>query len=76
MRIRRPGAPPGGVATHTRIIGKLVACRSAGWFWKKHGLNELADAENFLIITRRINGGINGLAAREALYEAAQEVFA
>src|SRR6478672_8289064 len=33
MRIRRPGPGPGGVATHTRIIGKLLAAapgRNAG----------------------------------------------
>ena len=42
------------------------ACRSAGWFWKTHGLNELADNGAFEQITRRINGGTNGLADRQA----------
>ena len=37
---------------------------SAGWFWKKHGLNELADVDNYVTITRRINGGLNGWAER------------
>lgn len=32
------------------------AARSAAWFWKKHGLNELADVEKFDVITKRING--------------------
>jgi putative chitinase len=52
------------------------ACRSAGWFWKTHGLNELADKGDQVAVTRRVNGGINGLADRLALYKAAQEVFA
>lgn len=52
------------------------ACRSAAWWWKNHGLNELADAGNFLRITKRINGGINGLADRQALYEVAKQVLA
>ena len=39
-------------------------CRSAGWFWKSRGLNELADSGKFESITRRINGGITGLASR------------
>lgn len=52
------------------------ACRSAGWFWKTHGLNELADTGDFLRITKRINGGTNGLADRQALYGKAQEVLA
>lgn len=35
------------------------------WYWEKHGLNELADSNSFLTITRRINGGTNGLADRK-----------
>lgn len=35
------------------------------WFWKTHGLNTLADADNLLSITKRINGGTNGLADRK-----------
>ena len=52
------------------------ACRSAGWFWKTHGLNELADAGDQVKITRRINGGTNGLADRLALFQIAQKVLA
>lgn len=52
------------------------ACRSAGWFWQSHGLNELADAGNFLRITKIINGGTNGFADRSALYVTAKEVLA
>lgn len=54
------------------------ACRSAGWFWKSHGLNELADGgmAEFGFITRKINGGTNGMANRLALYRKALEVFA
>ena len=53
-----------------------LAARSAGWFWKAKGLNEIADAGDFVRATKRINGGINGLADRQALYAAAQGVFA
>jgi putative chitinase len=41
-----------------------VSCRIAGLFWKSHGLNELADKGDFSEITRRINGGYNGLRDR------------
>ncbi|MFA7278648.1 MAG: glycoside hydrolase family 19 protein [Sterolibacterium sp.] len=51
------------------------ACRSAGWFWQKHGLNELADAGDFLRITKRINGGTNGWEDRLAYYKRAQRVL-
>jgi len=51
------------------------ACRSAAWFWKTHGLNELADSGDFLKITKRINGGINGLNDRQAFFEAAKRIL-
>ena len=40
------------------------------------GLNILADAGQFDRITRRINGGQNGAADREALYVRALKVLA
>lgn len=43
------------------------AALSAAWFWNTKGLNALADAGDFETITRRINGGLNGLADRQAL---------
>lgn len=52
------------------------AARSAGWFWKTHNLNELADKRDVVAMTRRINGGTIGLPHRQALYEAALPLFA
>lgn len=52
------------------------ACLSAAWFWATKGLNTLADAGDFLTITRRINGGTNGLAERQAFYAKALQVLA
>lgn len=40
------------------------AARSAALFWRDHGCNELADADNFLGIVHKVNGGENGLADR------------
>ena len=45
-----------------------LACRSAAWFWASHGLNDLADKGDFERITKRINGGYNGLKERQAYY--------
>jgi putative chitinase len=55
-----------------------VAFRIAGLYWSKKGLNELADRvtpDAFREITRRINGGFNGLAERERFYETAKAVL-
>ncbi|GFM89832.1 glycoside hydrolase [Pseudomonas cichorii] len=51
------------------------AAMSAAWFWDRARLNALADKGDFLLITRRINGGTNGLADREALYQRALKVL-
>jgi putative chitinase len=52
------------------------ACRSAGWFWKTHGLNELADTGDQRAVTKRVNGGYNGLAERLEIFDAAKRVLA
>jgi putative chitinase len=54
---------------HPELLEKPEhAAMSAAWFWWNHKLNELADAGDFKKITRRINGGYNGLADRIALH--------
>ena len=55
------------------LLDQSIACRSAAWFWKTNGLNELADAGKFETITRRINGGTNGSEERKFLYERAKK---
>lgn len=45
-----------------------VGFRTAAWFWKVNKLNELADIPNFDAVTKKINGGYNGKAARDAYY--------
>ncbi len=43
------------------------AALSAAVFWRVKGLNRWADNGDFVELTRRINGGYNGLAHRQAL---------
>lgn len=49
----------------------IWAALSAALFWKLHTLNTFADRHDFVTLTRRINGGINGLADRQALFATA-----
>ena len=42
------------------------AALSAGWFWNKKGLNDLADSNDIETMTKRINGGLIGLDDRKA----------
>jgi putative chitinase len=63
--------------TKPELLEQTVnACRSAGWFWQSRGLNALADAGDQVAVTRRINGGTNGLAERLAYFKVAQRVLA
>lgn len=47
----------------------------AGWFWETNGLNALADSDDCEAITRRINGGTNGLADRKFLLRRLKKEF-
>lgn len=40
------------------------AALTAGWFWSTHKLNDLADASNWVGLTKKINGGTIGLDDR------------
>lgn len=51
------------------------ASMSAAWFWKQNGLNDLADRDQFNTITRRINGGLNGLQDRLEIWSRARAVL-
>ncbi|MEG2462483.1 MAG: glycoside hydrolase family 19 protein, partial [Acinetobacter sp.] len=42
-------------------VGLLVACK----FWADNNLNALADQDDVAMITRRINGGLNGFEDRK-----------
>lgn len=51
-----------------RLEERTLAAVSAAEFWKTRRLNRYADAYDFVGMTKRINGGLNGLAHRQALY--------
>jgi len=50
------------------LLTREGAFESACWFWKINNLNTLADSQNIKAITKRINGGYNGLADRTNNY--------
>ncbi|MRG98854.1 hypothetical protein GIY21_00945 [Xanthomonas sontii] len=51
------------------------AAVAAGWFWKRKNLNPLADRDDIVGITRRINGGTNGLDDRKQRLAQAKKLF-
>jgi putative chitinase len=51
------------------------AVASACWFWNANKLNSFCDKDDFVGLTRRINGGTNGLEDRQHHYDIALEVL-
>ncbi len=50
---------------HPELIEKPeAAVASAVWFWKSNNLNKIADTDSVAAVTRKVNGGEVGLAAR------------
>lgn len=55
------------IEAHPEVValpsfGLLIACM----YWDDRKLNALADADDVVAVTKRINGGVNGLADRKA----------
>ncbi len=64
------------------LLLPLDACRSAALWWKANGLNALADKlsgsgerKTFEAITKRVNGGLNGIDDRWEIYQRAKAVI-
>jgi putative chitinase len=53
----------------------MYAAMTAGFFWSTHKLNGMADARNYMGMTRAINGGIIGLDDRVAHINTALSVL-
>jgi len=51
------------------------ALSSACWFWRKNKLNDKANMDDILGITKTINGGTNGLDERKKYYAKFKTIF-
>ena len=56
------------------LLEPLYAARSAGWFWKTNNLSKFADVEDLEGMTKKINGGLIGIADRKARYQKVKSV--
>jgi len=46
------------------VATPLYASMTAGWFWNTHNLNQYADIQDYVSMTKKINGGTIGLEDR------------
>lgn len=51
------------------------AVHSACYYWQTHKLNDFADADDIFSITRKINGGLNGIDSRKDYYKRAKSII-
>ena len=51
------------------LLEPMYAARSAGWFWKVNKLSDYADKGDLEGMTKKINGGLIGIAERKVKYE-------
>ena len=58
------------------LLDESNAMVSAVWFWNLKGLNKLADKDDIVGITKRVNGGMNGLEHRKELLKKYKNIFA
>ncbi|MBP0904986.1 glycoside hydrolase family 19 protein [Mariniflexile gromovii] len=57
------------------ILDPEVALKSACWFWKKRNINAYADADDIHMVTKRINGGTNGLQDRQQYLDSFKNLY-
>lgn len=53
------------VSHPARLAEQKYAAQAAAWWFETHGCNQIADSGDFIALTRRINGGTNGLSERQ-----------
>jgi predicted chitinase len=58
------------------LVASEYAVHSAVFYWDKNKLNKVADRDDVLRMTKRINGGTNGLAHRTELLTKAKGLLA
>ena len=54
---------------------EVNAMVSALWFWNKRKLNQFADLDDIKTITKKINGGYNGLKERQEYLTQYKKIF-
>ena len=54
---------------------EVNAMISALWFWNKRKLNQFADLDDIKTITKKINGGYNGLKERQEYLTQYKKIF-
>ncbi|MFT5645398.1 MAG: putative chitinase [Aureispira sp.] len=63
------------IKNHDLVATPEWALASACWFWKKNGINKYADADDIHMVTKRINGGFNGIEIRQHFLDEYKKLY-
>ncbi|MGK0211198.1 MAG: putative chitinase [Polaribacter sp.] len=63
------------IDTPEKVSEPKWALTSACWFWKKNNINKYADQDDVHMVTKRINGGYNGLQDRQHYLEEFKKIY-
>lgn len=64
------------LTTPSLVATELTLCvGAAAWYWSTRDLNRYADQDKLRTITRRVNGGYNGLNHRRVLLQRCKALF-
>lgn len=57
------------VVANPDTVSKKYALDSAAWWWSSNRINAVADRGDVVAVTKRVNGGTNGLSDRQRKYK-------
>ena len=59
---------PGDILKNPDLVATRYPMLSAAWFWDHNNINDLCDSETIEDVTRKVNGGLNGIVDRSRLF--------
>jgi putative chitinase len=60
---------PEDIVSNPDLVATKYPMLSAAWFWDNNRINEICDNGNVADVTRKVNGGLNGIEDRMQLFE-------
>ena len=59
---------PDDIIKNPDLVATQYPMLSAAWFWDHNNINDLCDSETIEDVTRKVNGGLNGIVDRSRLF--------
>ncbi len=59
---------PEDILKNPDLVATQYPMLSAAWFWDHNNINDLCDNETIEDVTRKVNGGLNGIVDRSRLF--------